>query len=352
MNSSRVFPTGWVIGLVAAMIAFIFLIVILTGVTLVRTDGGHVAVVRNGGPFDNNKIRDVIPPASSRHFEGMYSQIHNYPASQRYYTIASSGGDRSGVDVFTSSTSDGVQVGIEGSVQFTFNTSKAVLSKFDDNFGTRTFPSPDGKSLAFHVWDGDKGLAAFLDSVFRRQVLDNALRIEIQSTKCTDLIPSCVYVNTPASSSGTTPTPTVNGSQANANLGAIQTKIKDELQRDLDNTLHSPPGDHYIIIESFTISKPSLSPNVQNKIDDANGAKVEVQRQNFLADQKVAAAKGEKLANQARADGIAALNRAKATGDKNINQITALCGSSGCQGLQVLNLGGGGGNTLLQLKGK
>src|SRR5690606_40555796 len=30
-----------------------------------RTSGGEVAVVRNGGPFDDNKIRQIIPPGSS-----------------------------------------------------------------------------------------------------------------------------------------------------------------------------------------------------------------------------------------------------------------------------------------------
>lgn len=355
-RSSPASPAFWTGALIFMVLAVIAFIVVLSGVTFVKTDGGHVAVVRNGGPFDNNKIKDVVPAASSRHYEGMYSSTHLYPASQRYYTIAASGGDRSGVDVFTSSTSDGVQVGIEGSVQFTFNTDKKVLSLFDDNYGTRSFPSPDSTPdhpLSYHVWDGDKGLAAFLDSVFRRQVLDNALRIEIQGTKCTDLIPSCVYVNTPASTpDGATPTPTVNGSQANANLASIQTRIKDELQKDLDATLHSPPGDHYINIESFTISKPSLSPGVQSKIDDANSAKVEVQRQTFIANQRVAAADGEQRANEAKAKGIKALNEAKATGNANINAITALCGATGCQNLQVLNMGGGGQNTLFQVKGK
>jgi hypothetical protein len=342
--SSRRSPLLWPIVGVCAVVGFIILILLLTAATWVRTDGGHVAVVRNGGPFDNNQIKDVIQPASGRKYEGMYSQTHLYPASQRYYTIAASGGDRSGVDVFTSSTSDGVTVGLEGSVQFTLNTDPATLRKFDDKFGTRTFPSPDGDDL-FHPWDGDKGWNAFLDSVFRRQVLDNALRIEMQGTPCTDLVPSCVYVNTPVSASnGNNVTPKVNGNQANANLGRIQSNISTELQTDLDRTL----GGRYLTIGQFTISKVTLTDKVQSRIDDANSAKVEVQRQVFLADQRVAKARGDRDSNIAKATGIKALNAAYANSPAKarIDAITALCGDSGCSNLQVI---GGDNQNLLNL---
>lgn len=333
------------------VIAVIVVISFFSSISFVKTDGGHVAVVRNGGPFDDNKIRDVIQPASSRKTEGLLSQVHNYPASQRFYTIAASGGDRSGVDVFTSSTSDGVTVGLEGSVQFTLNTDSNTLKKFDDKFGTRTYPSVDGNS--YHPWDGDKGWSTFLDNVFRRQVLDNALRIEIQGTKCTDLLPSCVYVNANLASlqkpgqAGQPVQPQVDGNQANANLGQIQSSISKELQTDLDTTL----GGHYLTIGQFTISKVSLSPQVQDKIDQANAAKVEVQRQSFLADQKVAAADGTRRADEARAAGIKAVNAAYAGSPVKgkIDAIRALCGDSGCSNLQVI---GGSNTNLLNLGGK
>lgn len=335
----------WGLAGIAAFVLLIVAIVLVTNVTFVRTDGGHVAVVRNGGPFDNNKIRDVVQPASSRKLEGMASQVHEYPASQRFYTIAASGGDRSGVDVFTSSTSDAVTVGLEGSVQFTLNTDRNTLETFDNRFGTRTFPSPDGN--AYHPWDGEKGWDAFLDAVFRRQVLDNALRIEIQGTKCTDLVPSCVYVNTDLSNlkQGGNVKPQVNGDQANANLGRIQTNISTELQNDLDKTL----GGRFLTIGQFTISKVTLAPDVQERINAANAAKVEVQRQSFLADQRVAAATGDKNANIQKALGIKALNNAykNSKAKAQIDAITALCGPNGCANLQVI---GGSSSNLLNLK--
>src|SRR4051795_4299058 len=68
-----------------------------------RTSGGEIAVVRNGGPFDNNRIRQIIDPASSLTWIGMASKAHKYPAQQRFYTITSDSrrGERTGVDVVT-----------------------------------------------------------------------------------------------------------------------------------------------------------------------------------------------------------------------------------------------------------
>src|SRR4051812_12255858 len=53
------------------------------------TDGGQVAVVRNGGPMDSKNIRQVIPQGSSLTWTGMWSNVHKYPATQRFYTITS-----------------------------------------------------------------------------------------------------------------------------------------------------------------------------------------------------------------------------------------------------------------------
>lgn len=339
-------PTFWVGLTIAAFAVFIALLVVVTSITFVRTDGGHVAVVRNGGPLDNNKIRSVVQPASSRKYEGMLSLKHEYPASQRYYTIAAdAGGDRPGVDVFTSSTSDGTTVGLEGTVQFTLNTDEVALKKFDDRFGTRTFPVAGSPNELIHPWEGDKGWSTFLDAVVRRQVLDNALRLEIQSTKCADLVPSCVYVNADLNSlkQGTV-NKQANGQLANANLARIQANISKELQTDMDNTL----GGHFLIIGRFNIARVTLSPAVQAKIDEANGAKVDVQKQALVADQKVAAANGERRSNEARAAGIKALNAAyRGSPVKGqIDAIHALCGDTGCQNLQVL---GASTNLLTQL---
>lgn len=317
--------------MVLAVIVFIAVIWTISAISLVSTDGGHVAVVRNGGPFDNRQIRDVIPPGSSKKLEGMYSVVHNYPASQRYYTISGdSGGDRPGVDVFRGTTSDGVQgIGLEGTVQFTLNTDKNTLRAFDNRFGTRTFPTPNGKS--YHAWDGDTGWEAFLDAVFRRQILDNALRIEMQKYTCVDLIPSCAYLNQQQTSNKKP-----DGNQANANLATIQTNISKELQSDLDATL----GGRYLEIGKFTISKVTLPDRVEQQVQESNAARVAVQRVRYEADQRVAAANGERRANEQKAQGIRALNSAyaKSHAKASIDAIAALPPN-----LQTLVIGSGGG---------
>jgi hypothetical protein len=48
-----------------------------------KADGGHVIVVRNGGPFDDNSVRQVIQPNSSLTSTGLFSSDHPYPSTQR-----------------------------------------------------------------------------------------------------------------------------------------------------------------------------------------------------------------------------------------------------------------------------
>ncbi|MFD0852929.1 SPFH domain-containing protein, partial [Actinomadura adrarensis] len=132
-----------------------------------RTGGGEIAVVRNGGFFDDNKIRQVIDPASGRTWTGLYSKIHRYPAQQRFYTITSEAkkAETSGVDVVTVPSADGVNMGIEGTLYFTLNQDHKVLREFDDKFGTRKFRAAGGESL--HAWEGEEGWLAFLDQIVR-----------------------------------------------------------------------------------------------------------------------------------------------------------------------------------------
>jgi len=128
-----------------------------------KTNGGEVGVVRNGGPLDNNRIRQVIEPASSLTWTGAFSTTHPYPAQQRFYTITAdqTRGDRTGVDVVRIPTSDGVDVGIEGTIYFTLTLDHASLRTFDDKFGTCSFRGSDGTNR--HAYDGDDGWSTFTD---------------------------------------------------------------------------------------------------------------------------------------------------------------------------------------------
>ena len=178
-----------VLGATAVVIAAIIAAVVLAE-GFDRTAGGEVAVIRNGGPLDNNRVRQVLPPASARTWIGIGSTAHRYPSAQRFYTITSdnSRGDRTGVDVENDPTSDGVEVGIEGTVYFTLTSDVRALKDFDDRYGTRTYRGLDGHNR--YAWDGDTGWSTFLDQIVR-PVISNDLRRQIGDFRCAELQASC-----------------------------------------------------------------------------------------------------------------------------------------------------------------
>lgn len=274
------------VGTIVAIALFIVAVVVLKSFT--RTPGGVVAVVRNGGPLDNNRIRQVIQPASSRVYSGLFSTVHEYPAQQRFYTITSDStrGDRTGVDVELDPTKDGVQVGIEGTVYFTLNTDPAVLSDFDNKYGTRTYRGQDNKVR--HAYDGDDGWDSFLDQIVR-PVISNDLRQQIGDSRCQELVSSCALVQ---NTSATTATTAISG---NTNLAAIQDAINKSLQTDLNVTL----GGKYFGDIRFNLAKVNLPTKVQDAIDQAQAAFAQITE----AQARVASAKADASANEQRQQG-------------------------------------------------
>jgi len=281
------------LGILMFVLGLIALIGVLGGFT--KTTGGEVAVVRNGGPFDNHRIRQTIQPASGLTWMGWWSSAHKYPAQQRFYTITADAGhgDRPGVDVVHTPTSDGVNVGIEGTIYFTLNLDQAALRSFDDKFGTRKFRGLDG-ALRF-PYDGDDGWSGFLDQIVR-PVIDNDLREQINSFRCSDLVSSCALVqNGPrqASSSGAVP---VNGGRTNnGNIAKVQEAINSSLGQDLRGTLR---GDFFTGIR-FNLVRITLPSKLQAAVDDAQAAFAQVTQ----AQARVQSARADAEANRIRQRG-------------------------------------------------
>ncbi len=273
---------------------------VLTGFE--RTNGGEIAVIRNGGPFDDNKIRQVVRPASSRTWTGMFSSAHRYPAQERLYTISADGnGDRPGVDVVKTPTSDGVDVGIEGTIFFTLNQDEAVLEQFDDSYGTRTFTGLDGER--YYPWQGDEGWVAFLDQVVR-PVINNDLRVQVNNFKCVELISTCALVQNASLQAGQAPTgsaaPLPGGGQAlgsvnNVNIARVQEAVNVSLAQNLSSMLQ---GDYLVDIR-FNLARVTLSPEVQGAVDKAQAAFGQITE----AQARVASAEADARANQARQRG-------------------------------------------------
>ncbi|NUP51669.1 MAG: SPFH domain-containing protein [Catenulispora sp.] len=265
-----------------------------------RTDAGEIAVVRHGGWFGDRNIRNVIDPSSSLRWTGMWGIVHKYPAQQRFYTITSDAnrGDRAGVDVVETPSSDGVQMGIEGTFYFSLNLDHKVISDFDNKFGTRTFTGADGK--AHHAYDGDQGWSDFLDQIIR-PVIDNDLREQIGDFRCADLVSSCALVqNNP---NGQNPNGQNTGGTGpaganNSNIAKIQDAINQSLEADLKSTL----GDDFLVNVRFNLVRITLPASVQDAVNKAQAAYAQVSE----AQAHVAQAQADAAANAARQKGYEA----------------------------------------------
>ena len=280
----------------SCVVGLVVLIGLFHGLT--KTTGGEVAVVRNGGPFDNHRIRQVIQPASSLTWMGWWSSPHKYPAQQRFYTITSDAGrgDRPGVDVVHTPTSDGVNVGIEGTIYFTLNLDSQALRAFDNKFGTRKFRGLDGRLRS--AYDGDDGWSGFLDQIVR-PVVDNDLREQINSFRCSELVSSCALVQN-AGSPGTATSPGgstsgLGGKSNNGNIAKVQQSINSSLGVDLRQTLG---GDFFTGIR-FNLVRITLPSKLQGAVDDAQAAFAQVTQ----AQARVQSAKADAEANRIRQRG-------------------------------------------------
>jgi regulator of protease activity HflC (stomatin/prohibitin superfamily) len=228
-----------------------------------KADGGHVVVVRNGGPFDDNSIRQVIQPNSSLTSTGLFSAEHPYPSTQRNFKVSGQE-DADSNEVINVPTKDGVLVGVEGTFYFDVNfTDEDVMSAFDDKYGTRTYPGPDGQIAA---WEGDEGWSAFLNFTLGNLV-QNVLRQEIGNVECADLVASCsLAANSSAQAAAAAVIdPNANGNQT---INQVQAAVDDAFSRDVNDVL----GVDILIHPRFVLSKIELPQNVQDAINQAQAA--------------------------------------------------------------------------------
>jgi hypothetical protein len=293
--SRRIIASAVIAALVAVAITF------LIAAPFDRTAGGEVAVVRNGGPFDNRQVRQIIEPASGLTYSGMFSESHKYPAQQRFYTITSDArrGDRAGVDVEQDPTADGVEIGVEGTVYFNLNLDSATLKAFDDKYGTRKYLGQDGQYRS--AWDGEDGWNSFLDTIVR-PVISNDLRQQVGDFQCAELQASCALVQAGAlaasNANSSAAAAVFNGStgkQNNVNIQKIQTSINSSLEDDLTSTL----GGKFITNVRFNLAKITLPTKVQTAIEEAQAEFAGVSK----SQARVAQARADALANEQRQKG-------------------------------------------------
>jgi len=247
------------IGVVVLLVAVVPGLAYVTGYT--KADGGHVVVVRNGGPFDDNSIRQVIEPNSGLTSTGMFSAEHPYPSTQRNFKVSGAKNADSN-EVINVPSKDGVLVGVEGTFYFDVNfNDEKVMRAFDDKYGTRTYPAPGG--TAMYAWQGDEGWSAFLEFTLGNLV-QNVLRQEIGNVECADLVASCsLAANSSAQAAAIDPK--ANGNQT---ISQVQQAVNDAFTQDVDTVLGVP----ILIHPRFVLSKVDLPANVQDAINKAQAA--------------------------------------------------------------------------------
>jgi regulator of protease activity HflC (stomatin/prohibitin superfamily) len=220
-----------------------------------RTDGGHVAIVRNGGPLDDNTIRQYLPISSGLEYTGLWSSVHQYPAQARFYDLVPGGADAPGVNAFRTPTRDGVDVGLTARINFTLNTDEATLRKFDDAYGTREF-KVTGSSSTLAPWEGDEGFATFLD-VIAKPVIEETVRQQVGNVDCAALQSSCALVQNGGNANvaaDTTPNSQV--------LQSIQKAVNDALAQNVNARL----GGAYLSNIQVSITGVDLPQQIRDKI--------------------------------------------------------------------------------------
>jgi regulator of protease activity HflC (stomatin/prohibitin superfamily) len=230
------------------------------------------------------------------------------------------------VDVVTVPSSDGVNMGIEGTLYFTLNLDHESLKQFDNKFGTRKFRGLDGTSR--YAYEGDDGWSGFLDQIIR-PVIDNDLRTQINSFRCAELVSSCALVqNSSNPQQAVAQGQPIKAESNNANIAKVQTAINTSLAQDLQQTLSG----NFITDLHFNLVRITLPANVQQAVDEAQAAFAQVSQ----AQAKVAQARAEAQANKARQDGY---NKCPTCAD--IEKLKALP-----QGITVYAPGSSGGVAL------
>lgn len=234
----------------------LLLLVLAAGVTgcYDTPDAGTIGVVRNGGPFDNKKIRQIVCPGSGNTWVGWASNTHFYPDStqQRLYKLDDTkDADSAPVQV---QTKDGVRTTIKGTFYFKtrFNCSAEgtqVVKDFDEAFVNR----PAGQK-PWEDWSG------WLNSTIQ-PVIDSNMRNIVAEFECRQLVTSCNLVQNSTGSTAPPPTEKVDNK---SNIQQIQTRVQDGLVADLEAKL----GANYFQDIVFNLQSVEL-PGVQSAIDEA-----------------------------------------------------------------------------------
>lgn len=239
----------------------VFVIALLLAWPFTSTGGGEIGVIRNGGFFDTHDFRQVVQPGSSLTWTGWASVEHDYPASQRNFVVSAAPNADSN-EVISVPSKDGVQMGIEGTFYFDLTRDEAMLGRFDDKFGVRTYPVPRANDTPDqeYAWKSEEGWNAFLNFTIGNLV-QNDLRQEVHNYRCSDLLASCALAQNGGNPAAVAVTNT-------DTIADIQNKVAEQFGKDVTGAL----GEPYFTNVHFVLSKVALPPGVQKAVEDAQSS--------------------------------------------------------------------------------
>jgi regulator of protease activity HflC (stomatin/prohibitin superfamily) len=242
-------------------------IVAISGVRVARQPPGYVGVVRNGGPFDDRAIRQILLPGQRITWIGFFSQTpHDYPSVKALRALPVGDDLKSPLSL---PTRDGVQVVLQATAFFRFvgESNPDLLKRFDLTIGTRKFNG-------LYPWEGDDGFMNTARALIT-PVLENNLRREVGAVPCASLVASCSLIRRAE-----------HADDPNATIARIQHRINASLEHDLAETLSQPFFHGF----RFRIVRVVLPPLVQAAVDQTqakyaaiNGARADLRRARYQA---------------------------------------------------------------------
>ena len=127
----------------------------LAGCATLSTAPDMVGVQYSGGATQSQSFKKCVNP-STRDWGGISDAYYQYPASQRYWSFDSAGGDTGPI---TFVTADGIEMSVTGVVNFNLNTDCETLRQFHEKIGNRNqayftdenTPAGWSKTLALYV---------------------------------------------------------------------------------------------------------------------------------------------------------------------------------------------------------
>jgi hypothetical protein len=125
----------------------------VAGCSIANTTASEVALQYGAGPFDSRVYVSCVP-VNTREINDVNDDHYYYPAGQRDFTFAHSGGDAAPL---ASNTRDSLEIKVSGTVKFTLNTD---CSEFTDPSGKKW---PGGRLQMFHELIANKFGAAPTD---------------------------------------------------------------------------------------------------------------------------------------------------------------------------------------------